>query len=84
MMFPRWFKAVKNCFERFGLLMASIFNFIFLIPVYFIGIGIVSVIGKCSSKDFLAMNSKKAENKETYWKSYNLKKEEKEGYYRMF
>jgi len=81
---PIWFLVIKNNFERFGKFMASIFNFIFLIPVYFVGVGIVSVIGKINGKEFLNLGPKGVDNKETYWKTYDLRKEENEAYYRMF
>jgi hypothetical protein len=72
---------IKRAFERFGLFIASIFNFIFLLPVYFIGVGITSIFVRFSEKDVLFL--KKIEEK-SYWKEYNLKTQKKEDYERMF
>ena len=72
---------IKKTVETVGLFIASIFNFIFLLPVYFIGVGITSIFVKLSEKDILFL--KKTAEK-SYWKEYNLKTQKKEDYQRMF
>ncbi len=72
---------IKKAAEKFGLFVASIFNFIFLLPVYFIGVGITSIFVKVTGKDILFL--KKTAEK-SYWKEYNLKTQKKEDYQRMF
>ncbi len=72
---------IKKSVETFGLFVASIFNFIFLLPVYFIGVGVTSLFVKLTEKDVLFL--KKTEQ-ESYWKDYNLKTQKKEDYQRMF
>jgi len=72
---------IKKAVEKFGLFIASISNFIFLLPVYFIGVGITSIFVKVGGKDILFL--KKIAEK-SYWKEYNLKTQKKEDYQRMF
>lgn len=72
---------IKKAAEKFGLFVASIFNFIFLLPVYFIGVGITFLFVKVTGKDILFL--KKTAEK-SYWKEYNLKTQKKEDYQRMF
>lgn len=75
------FGVVKKTFEKFSLFIASIFNFIFLLPVYFIGIGITSIFVKLSRRDILFFRKT---GQKSYWKEYNLKTQKKEDYQRMF
>lgn len=72
---------IKKAAEKFGLFVASILNFIFLLPVYFIGVGVTSLFVKITGKDILSLK-KIAGN--SYWKEYNLKTQKKEDYERMF
>jgi len=75
------FKKAWNTFQCFGLFIASIINFILLIPVYFIGVGISALFSKIAKKEVLPI---KQEKKETYWQAYTIGDEKIEEQYRMF
>lgn len=75
-------EGFKEGQKAFGENFAAIVNLILLSIVYFLGAGITSVIAKISGKHFLEL---KIERKaKTYWAELNLKKKEKEEYYRQF
>ena len=44
--------------KKFSKFMQNIVNFILLLPVYFIGVGIVSIVSKCFNKKYLDNNKK--------------------------
>lgn len=69
-------------FKSFGYLLGEVVNFILLTLVYFVGVGITSVIAKIFNRHFLAL--KKPKKPSTYWVDLNLTKEPKENYYRQF
>ena len=69
-------------FKEFGHLINNIVNYILLTAVYFIGIGLTSLISKLTNKKFLYI--KKNKNEKTYWRDLNLKKKNIEEYYRQF
>ncbi|MGV8141797.1 MAG: hypothetical protein ACP5NW_05135 [Candidatus Woesearchaeota archaeon] len=68
-------------FKDFGVIITTIVNSILLSITYILGVGITSIIARASGKRFLDV---KKEKKKTYWKDYNLKKEDKDKYYRQF
>ena len=45
-------KGFKLGFKNFGHNVTKIVNFILLVPVYFIGVGLTSIIAKLSKKKF--------------------------------
>ena len=53
----------KSGFKEFGHRMNSAITVIVLVPVYFIGIGFTSLIGKAAGKKFLNMNPQG----DSYW-----------------
>jgi hypothetical protein len=57
-----------------------IVNSILLSVVYFVGVGLTSIIAKIAKKEFLETEMKR----ESYWSPLNLKKEDEENYYRLF
>lgn len=73
-------KGFKNGFKNFGHNVTNIVNFALLLMVYFIGVGLTSLIAKLSKKKFLELNQKG----KTYWKERNLGKQPLENYYRQF
>ncbi len=77
-----FFKAFKKGFLNLGEIIVTMVNFILLLVVYIIGVGITALIARITGKHFLEL--KKPEHIKTYWKEYGLKKEPKERYYRQF
>jgi hypothetical protein len=72
---------IKTGFHDFGKYVTNIVNFFLLLIVYFVGVGLSSIINKFSKKKSLDLTS---HSNKTYWKDYNLKKEKKSNYYRQF
>lgn len=72
-------KGFKQGFRSFSLLITDIVNFILLSIVYFIGVGIVSIIAKMLGKHFIDLK-----NNGSSWVARKLKKRPMEEYYRMF
>jgi len=78
-----FFKGFYAGMKLFGGVIVSIINFILLIPVYIIGVGLTSIIAKISGKHF--MNLKKPDKKiKTYWVKREEKKITKEDCYKQF
>jgi hypothetical protein len=75
-----FFNSFKKGFMDFGKNITLIVNCILLTPVYFIGVGITSIIAKISGKHFIDTKM----GKKTYWKELNLKKKPLDEYYRQF
>ena len=77
--FKGWYAGMK----QFGGAIVAITNFILLVPVYLIGVGVTSLVAKIFGKHFL--NLKKPDKKlETYWLKKEEKKSSKEDCYRQF
>lgn len=72
-------KGFKKGFRNFSHLITDIVNFILLFFVYFIGIGIVSIIGKLFGKHFMDLKFSSSS-----WVENKLKTKPLEGYYRLF
>lgn len=79
-MLGKVFNALKMVLEPVGKAISAIVNFILLAIVYFIGIGLTSVIAKLLGKHFLDLKSKKSSN----WAEHKITKEPVGNYYRMF
>jgi len=73
-------KDIKEGYKMFGDDIASIVNFILLTFVYFLGVGITSIVAKISRKHFLELKTER----NSYWSELNLSKRTKEEYYRQF
>ena len=67
-------------FKRFGHLISLIVNSVLLFFVYFIGVGITSIIAKIFGKRFLELDK----NKESYWIIHEKKKKTLEEFKKMF
>ncbi len=75
-------KGFKKGFTQFGHNLSNLVNSILLSIVYFIGVGITSIIAKITKKHFLEMKIKKSQK--TYWSNLDLKKQKMDEYYRQF
>lgn len=75
-------KSVWALFKAFGEKVASVVNFILLIPVYFLGVGLTKFFARISGAEVLTIQQNK--ESKTYWKEYDCKTETKEKYKRMF
>ena len=67
--------------QGFGEHITVLVNSLLLCVVYLIGVGITSIIAKIFRKQFLDMQLKK---EGSYWTTLDLKKKDKEDYYRQF
>ena len=74
-------KFIINLFKSIGKIIVIIINSILLTIVYFIGVGLTSIIAKIFKKNFLDL---KISKKKTYWTNLNLKKELIKNYYKQF
>lgn len=76
-----FFEGFKNGFMCFGHNLAMALNVLLLLPVYFIGVGVSSVIARISGKELLPIKKK---NKKTYWEKLGLGKQKIDKYYKQF
>lgn len=74
------FKKLKQGFLFIGETVQKVINFILLFLVYFIGVGITSLIGKLSRKSFLFIFG----DKNSYWDVNKIRKESMEESKRLF
>jgi hypothetical protein len=74
-------KSLKKFHKTFMLVTTSIVNFILLSLVYFIGVGLTSIIAKVLGKSFLDLGKK---NKKSYWVTKEESKKKLEEYYKQF
>lgn len=77
--FKTFFVGFMQGFRNFSNTVTDIINFILLLIVYIIGIGMVSIISKLFNKHFLDLK-----NKGSSWVIRKLKKNPMEDYYRTF
>ena len=77
-------KKAWKTFKQFGEKIAAVVNFVFLLPVYFIGGGITALIMVISKKGFYEKQEKSNKEIDSYWQQYNCTTEEKQQYFRMF
>lgn len=77
----KFFKGFKNGMHSFGYDIALVINALLLTFVYFIGVGLTSIVAKIFRKRFLET---KLSKKSTYWSDLSLKKRPIEEYYRQF
>ncbi|NQU98271.1 hypothetical protein HQ533_02290 [Candidatus Woesearchaeota archaeon] len=75
------FPKIKKLLMKLSEFITSIVNFILLIPIFIIGIGLTSLFLKLFGKHFLDLKSK---TKNSYWVDKNLSTQKLEKYYRMF
>lgn len=77
-----FWKGFKEGSKKFSHKIADMVNFILLSLVYFVGVGITSLLAKIFKKHFL--NVKLDQSRHSYWEPLNLGKKSKEDYYRQF
>ena len=77
----KFFTGFITGVQRFGNNITIIINTLLLSFVYFIGIGITSIIAKIVKKKFLDLTKEK---KSSYWSDLNLDKRDIDKYYRQF
>ena len=77
----QFLKGFQKGMYNFSSSISVIINSILLTMVYFIGVGITSVVAKLVDKHFLDIRKIK---KDTYWSSLNLKNKSIEDYYKQF
>ena len=77
-----FFKGFKEGMKDFGEHIAIIVNTILLSVVYFVGIGLTSLVAKILRKKFLETHISKTSS--SYWSDLNLKNKSKEESYRQF
>ena len=80
-------KGFRKGTHNFGITISVIVNSILLAIVYFVGVGMTSIIAKLAKKHFLSVSikhTKQSENEKTYWEELDLKKRKLEDYYRQF
>ena len=75
-------KGFKKGMHDFGQNVAVIVNSILLLIVYFIGVGVTSIVAKIKGKKFF--ETKISRSKKSYWSDLTLKKKPLEKYYRQF
>jgi len=80
-MIKKVWAAIKSVLEPISKVMSSIVSFISLSIVYFLGIGIISIIMKIFGKHFLEL---KKQNRKSNWRDHKLTKQPLESYYRTF
>jgi large-conductance mechanosensitive channel len=73
--------GIKDGFHAFGQHISNGINFIILAIVYYLGIGLVSLIAKITGKKFLKMSKN---GKDSYWDEKKLGTLPRDHYYRMF
>ena len=75
-----WY-AAKSVIETFGKLISNVINFVLLLAVYFVSIGIVSLSMKLFGRHFLEIKKK---NSKSNWHEHKVAKQPLESYYRSF
>jgi len=81
-MIKEFIGGFKEGQKLFGKTIAVIVNTILLSIIYFIGIGLTSIVAKLFGKHFLELEKK--ESLSSYWSELNLGKKPIKEYYRQF
>lgn len=77
-----FFQGLKEGSKSFGESIGTLINSILLTLVYFIGVGITSLIAKSLGKKFLDLKIDSKKN--SYWEDLNIDKKNLEDCYRQF
>ena len=77
----QFLKGFQKGMHDFGSSISVIINSILLTMVYFIGVGITSIVAKLVGKHYLDIRKSK---KDTYWANLNLKNKSIEYCYKQF
>ena len=76
-----FFRGFRQGFRNFSHVLTNAINFLLLLPVYFIGIGLVSIAGKLFGKHYIDL---KKSGSKSNWHEHKVTKEPVEKYYRSF
>ncbi len=82
MNFKQILKEFRKGMELFAKSIAVFVNSVLLSVVYFLGVGITTVLAKLFKKKFL--KTKLDKESDTYWQDFDLKKKKIGEYYRQF
>ncbi len=75
-----FFNGFLEGFKHVGKSVVNLINFILLLPVYYIVIGVISILAKMINKHFLELKKEKG----SYWVDIETQKKNLEDYYRSF
>jgi hypothetical protein len=78
----QFLKGFKKGFLDFGYNIILLVNSVFLLFIYFVGVGLTSIIAKLSRKKFL--NAVVDKKRKTYWTEPDLKNKLIDDFYRQF
>ena len=81
--FKLFWKAFYLGMKKFGSTIVDIINFILLLPVYYIGIGISSIMAKILGKHFMDL-SKPSKKVKSYWLDKKQKEIKIDDFYNEF
>ena len=68
--------------KQFGEKITTVVNTVLLLLVYVVGVGLTSIIARIFRKHFLERKTSK--QKTSYWSDLNIKKQERDKYYKQF
>jgi len=68
--------------KQFGEKITTVVNTVLLLLVYVVGVGVTSLVARIFRKHFLERKTSK--KKTSYWSDLNIKKQEREKYYKQF
>jgi len=74
--------SVGKGMKQYGEKITAFVNTVLLLLVYIIGVGVTSIVARIFGKHF--MERKTSKKKASYWTDLNIKKQEREKYYRQF
>lgn len=80
MSLKNFIKGFKKGFKNFGTSVTNVVNFIILLIVYILGIGLSAIVARVVGKKFLDLSH----NKDSYWVTTPIGTEDKDEYYRMY
>lgn len=75
-------RSVGKGMKGFGEKITAFVNTALLLLVYIVGVGITSLFARIFRKHFLERKTSK--KKASYWSDLNIKKQEREKYYKQF
>ncbi|MDP3698747.1 MAG: hypothetical protein Q8R47_04105 [Nanoarchaeota archaeon] len=75
-------KSVGKGMKGFGEKITAFVNTMLLLLVYLVGVGLTSFVARIFGKHFLERKTSKKVN--SYWSDLNIKKQEREKYYKQF
>ena len=79
--FIEFVKGFRKGFKDFAFKVTDVINFILLFFVYYLGVGLTSIIAKVFRKHFLDLNFK---DKNSYWVRHKQTSKKIDEFYRQF